>query len=230
MAYADYVGSAQGGAASTTLTCAAPAGTLAGDHQLAVVCLEITGESITAVPAGWTLLMRVDNTVDAGDSMATALYTSTTATGSSSWTKNGSRSGFVARLGWRGGTGLNAATDVGLTRAASTSVALPPITTVQVDSLVIGVVHVDDENGAASTFTPPAGWVERFDSSGVFGGECHSVGVFDIQRATAGEQTGTVGHSRSLRSTVFGIALDGVEDPQTSTVHAARRRRSLLVR
>lgn len=210
MTAATYVGSASGGAAATTLTCAAPTGVVSGDHQLAIVCLEITGESITAVPSGWTLLMRIDNAVDSGDSQATAIYTSTTATGSSSWTKNGSRSGYVVRLAWRGGDGLNAATDSGTTRAAATSVALPSITTVQPDSLVIGVIHVDDETGTASTFTPPSGWTERFDSSGIYGGERHSVGVFEIEKATAGAQTGNVGHSRSKRSTVWAIALDGV--------------------
>lgn len=209
MTAATYVGSASGGAAATTLTAAAPTGVVSGDHQLAIVCLEITGETVTGVPAGWTLLMRVDNSLNTGDTMATAVYTSTTATGSSTWTKDGTRSGWVVRLAWRGGNGINATTDVGETRAAATSVALPSITTVQPDSLVIGVIHVDDELGAASTFTPPAGWTERFDASEVFGGERHSVGVFEITRAAAGAQTGTVGHSRSMRSTVYGIALDG---------------------
>lgn len=217
MTAATYVGSASGGAAATTLTCAAPSGVVSGDHQLAIVCLEITGEAITAVPSGWTLIARVDNSLDSGDSMATALYRSTTATGSSSWTKNGARSGWVVRLAWRGGNGLNTGTAVSATRAASTSVALPTCTTTAVDSLVLGFVHVDDELGGTSTFTPPSGWTERFDSSAVYGGERHSVGVFEIVRATAGAQTGTVTHSRSMRSTVYAIALDGILSTQTVT-------------
>jgi len=196
-----YVGKTTASGANTSLTLAAPTGTVSGDVQVAFVEVGTNSETLGAAPSGWTLKQIAHNT-SGSNSSQTAIYTSTTATGNVTFTKSGSRGWVITRLDYTNASGVGATAISGV-QANGTSHATPSITTTGATSLVVGMVGADRNSGPANqTWSSPSGWTERQDTDVSLGSnpDVESETVGDVAVATSG--TATTGTFVASQSTV----------------------------
>lgn len=185
---------------TSSLATQPPTGVQAGDFQLVIIGIGTASESITGVPAGWTQVATLPN--DGGDSFSTHVFASTTDTGVATFTRDGARGAQVVRLAWRGQAGFG----TGHIQATSgTSHAIVTETTTTGNSWVIGVVHTDGTGGMS--FTPPAGWTERYDFV-TSSEESQAITVADFEQASPGPVAGSFTSSASDDANVFSIVLD----------------------
>lgn len=146
----------------------APAGLASGDFQLVVLLLaSASAETITSVPTGWTLLGSTLSTSNQ-NTFALAVYRSTTATGTATFTKSGSsRPVLGVRLYWEdhGGYIANSYSAFDLTSGGFAS-TIPSKTVANAQGLVIAIAAQDRADlDSTSSATPPAGFTERYDTS-----------------------------------------------------------------
>lgn len=144
-------------AVSASVSCAAPAGTVSADYQIAFVLISSSSVTISSVASGWTALTpaagdtvdsNADGGADRGGTMRVAVYESKTA-GTASFTVglSGSATWSVVRLGFALPSGSAGRTIAMATRlesgAGSTSHALPSVNTTAPDSVVVGLGALD---------------------------------------------------------------------------------------
>jgi hypothetical protein len=167
--------------ASTSVVVAPVPGTGPGDFQLIVITCTAS-ESITVVPSGWTLMdsQLVTSPTSpnrGGPSMSWAYYSTTSTADTVTFTKSGSGFWHASRAAWL---------DARLSEHSVTAVAAgSPITTPGVDptvpdSRVVAVVATDLPTDSAGPFTPPAGWIERYDQTRTSGSDNLSIVIADI--------------------------------------------------
>lgn len=174
---------------SATINPAAPAGVVVGQFQVCGIICAAT-ETITNVPTDWFLLDTVEISSPAGDPggpASTWLYYNTTGADIATWTKSGSRYFHAVRAVWKDQTALG--THIGRTEGAgtgsrnhSTSTVIPSNS----DSRVVSFIMSDMVNGTASPFTPPPGWVERYDANKIntVDAENESIAIADTVSST----------------------------------------------
>jgi pectate lyase len=179
-----FVGASAGNSGeSSAIDIPAPAGIQAGDFEIAVI-LSAGPETMTATPAGWSLLRQADVVSAAGDpgGPCTAWLYSRTVSGSgvsAAWTKSGTRVWHATRAAWRG---LSSLGQVAVTAETSpgTSHLTPTVTPASANSVVVGVVAADLLNATTGPFTPPAGWTERYDRTVTVTTENESIAIADF--------------------------------------------------
>lgn len=203
MAAPTFVQLATGSAQSTTVAVAAPTGTVSGDHQVIWLGVPSTSITVTSVPAGWTLERTQQNTSDATP-FTLRCYTSSTATGSASFTVSSSTTLTAVREAYRGGPGVESSVG-SADSGSSTSHALATATTTVVDSLVVAAGY-EDSSGTSKTHTL-SGWTERVDfaTSGLT--RVGMIAAYDIVRATAGTQGGTIVSSAADLMATISVVL-----------------------
>ncbi len=175
---------------STSPSCSAPAGIVAGELLVAFVNFDGLGANITGGPAGWTKLGGLDpSDVRVGHEIWWKEATGAEP-GSYAWSQSASRRtaiGILRISGWDNTGTLKIAIDSAV-QASTTTPLSPSITTDVADSLVLW--------GAASEFgnlsyTPPSGTTEKIDIETGSGGDAGTaLGVASEVIATAGA-TGT---------------------------------------
>ncbi len=175
---------------STSPSCSAPAGIVAGELLLAYVNFDGLSADITGGPAGWTKLGGLDpSDVRVGHEIWWKEATGAEP-GSYAWSQSASRRtaiGILRISGWDNTGTLKIAVDSAV-QASTTTPFSPSITTDIADSLVL--------SGAASEFgnlsyTPPSGTTEEIDiETGSAGDAGTALGVASEVIATAGA-TGT---------------------------------------
>jgi hypothetical protein len=177
-----------GSAQSTTVSVSAPTGTLSGDHQLIWLGVPSTSITVTSVPSGWTLERTQQNTNDATP-FTLRCYKSSTATVSAAFTVSSSTTLTAVRVTYRGGTGVESSVG-SADSGSSTNHALATATTTVADSLVVAAGY-EDSSGTSKTHTM-SGWTERVDfaTSGLT--RVGMIAAYDIVKATAGTQGGTI--------------------------------------
>jgi hypothetical protein len=157
------------------------AGVQPGDFQLAVITCT-AGETVTSSPAGWTFLdSRIVSSPTVpdrgGPAMAAAYYSTGLSAVPVTFTKSGSGFWHAARFAWRNARlGAHAATMT----AAGSPITTPEVQPTQTKSRIVGVVATDLPNVPAGPFTPPAGWIERYDQTRTSGSDNLSIVVADI--------------------------------------------------
>lgn len=146
---------------ASSMAVALPAGTVSGDFQLVVLHAGSDSETVSAAPSGWTLIASAGLT--GTNTSLLRVYSSTTATGTATFSKSGSRAYHIWRGTWRNHNGMQAgsasATYTGTNRVA----AWPSKTAASQDSTVIvgGVNDLYDFNqGGAATL--PATVTSRY--------------------------------------------------------------------
>ena len=142
---------------ATTLSIPSPAGAQAGDVE--VMAIAARGAPRFTPPSGWTLVRQDTN----GTTMTQAIFTHVVGAGepaSHTWTLSSSQSASGGILAY-GGVRTVTPVDVsgGQANASSTSVTAPSITTSSAGEQLVGFFGT----GSATSFTPPAGMVERGD-------------------------------------------------------------------
>ncbi len=175
---------------TTTISLAAPTGTVAGDVVLATIGIGATGATIQPTitpPAGWTLVNRTNHAT----SDALAVYRHAFATGESSYTfTTGVPVGGVALLSSWVGVDLTNPVDVvaGLDSVPTTTTVVAPSVTTTTANTVL-VAHYFGYRGGANgtTWTAPSG-LTRVGT--VSNGGSRSGSVHFGNQATAGS-TGT---------------------------------------
>jgi hypothetical protein len=187
---------------SATVDIPDPTGLLAGDIEFAAI-ISAGSETITAVPAGWSLVRQAAVTSEGGDpgGPCTAWLYSRTATSSgvaASWTKSGTRVWHATRVAYRGHGALGE-TAVTAETVAATSHPTPTVTPARSNSRLVGFVLADYVNAAAGPFTPPSGWTERYDRTITSRTENESIGIADNTPATGGSS----GSGVTLGGTTF---------------------------
>ncbi len=172
-----------GNGTATTLSLATPAGAQVGDVE--VMAIASRGNALVTPPSGWTLVRQTAN----GTTMTQSVYTHVVGAGepaSQTWTLSKAQSaagGIIAYGGVRSVSPVDASG--GQANASSTAVTAPSITTTVAGTQLVGFFGT----GSASSFTPPAGMIER--------GDIASLGTYkvtlegaDVSRSAAGA-TGT---------------------------------------
>jgi hypothetical protein len=206
----------------------------AGDAEILVTfCRSIT--ATCATPSGWSLLPGFpvrSATASGGTWYAFGLVTDgTEAAPTVTWTGvttgtsgDTSQAVILAYSGVDTSGGGAALFDVPRTVSDSgsqtTTVAVPAITTLLDNSMIVGLIAKVTDGG---TFTPPSGWTERVDS-GTSNGSGHHLEVAELAKATAGLTSATTaapsgtssGRSLSvnivLRGTVIRVLSAGAAD------------------
>ncbi len=188
------VSSGSNNASATSIVLNRPAGTLAGDVMLA--SLDVRGTSTVTAPAGWTLI-RTDTYTS---SLRMHVYWRL-ATGSDpatwTWTFSGSRlaAGVIHAY-----SGVNATTPIDASggqpaAAPSPTSTAPSITTTVANTMLVAFYA----NLANTTWTPPAGFVERADLIGTSPSQFTSMMSADALRPAVGA-TGTAVASATMSS------------------------------
>ncbi len=199
---ASFVGKTSAANSSRSLSVPAPQGVAAGDVQLAVVAVS-TGSETVSTPSGWTLVKS--STVTSGDTFRAYVFSSTTATGATTFTKSGNRQWQVARLAYRGSAGIGPSA-ITISPTGS-SHALPKVSTSGTQDRVVGAVVTD---GVQLSSAPGSGWTERHDRSTGVGAdpkEFESIGVVDRVVASPSAVTGSVSTSARQRSIAVSAVL-----------------------
>lgn len=192
------IGTQIGTKSGTDVTATPLTGVRAGDYQIVVISVGASGETITSVPAGWTLLGQ--GAGSAGDTYQMLVYASTTDTGTANWVKSGTRETQVVRAAWRGVA--SAGTPAGpVINGTTTTHATPAVTPSQANSVVVGIATID--NPSTSSWTPPTGWTERFDNST----SLQSITIADVVVPSPTSTTGTFTSSLSDEALTFAIVL-----------------------
>jgi pectate lyase len=199
----------------------APAGVQAGDFEIAVI-LSAGAETMTAVPAGWSLMRQADVTSPTGDpgGPCTAWLYSRTAAGagtSASWTKSGTRVWHGTRVAWRGHGSLGA-TAVTAETISGTSHPTPPVTPVNPNNLVVGIVAADLLNATTGPFTPPAGWTERYDRTITNSTENESIAIADFTSGSGTTPPPAAGFIMFSQSEIDAAASSGTAFTQAKAI------------
>jgi 3-phytase len=203
-----FVGKTSASNAATSLAVAAPTGVQTGDLQVAVVAIATSSESIATAPTGWTL--RGSHSASTlSDTFRVYVYTSTTATGSTTFTKSGSRSWQIARLAY---SGVNSASAASLSLSDDdTTASTPSVTPTANDALVIGGAVTDGTDSAGPSWTSPSGWTERYDEK--LTAELVTITAAEKAVATPAATSGTFTQSVADDAIVYSMVL---ESPQTN--------------
>lgn len=152
------VGALAGGV-SATVNPAAPAS--AGATQIAIISVTVNSETVTAVPAGWTLRASLSmttpnsNVPDRGNTQFVWVYSQDVPdTAAASWTKSGTRRFAAVRISWPdvlAAPTFGSPTQSNDTTTHSTPSITPPANT---DVKVIGIAAID-QGPTPVTLTPP---------------------------------------------------------------------------
>jgi hypothetical protein len=174
---------------SANVDIAAPAGVQSGDFEFAVI-VSAGAETITATPAGWSLVRTASVTSGAGDAggPCTAwLYSATNPgnTNPAAWTKSGTRVWHGVRTAFRGQSALGETGVIAETVAATTH-PVPAVVPARANARVVAFIAADYLNGAVGPFTPPATWTERYDQTVTSGTENESIAIADNTAAPSG--------------------------------------------
>lgn len=211
-------------AQSSTVTAAAPSGVQAGDHQIVLVVLATSGETLAATPTGWLLLATSTmSAVSPADTTRAYLFASDPSAdpGAAVFSQaktSGTRLWSSIRWAYRGGAGPSGATFANDTTSATTH-AVPQQTTTVADSVVVGGVILD-QSGALNTFTTtvtePSGWTELAEMSNLVTAgtnEALTLGVAAVQQATPGNVNGTFTAGTADDAMVWSLTLAGIPAP-----------------
>ena len=181
-------------ASTTSIVLNRPSGTLAGDVMLA--SLDVRGTSTVTAPAGWTLV-RTDTFTS---SLRMHVYWRL-ATGSDpatwTWTFSGSRLAVGVIHAY---SGVNTTTPIDASggqaaASSSTTATAPSITTTVANTMLVSFFA----NMSNSTWTPPAGFVERADLIGTSSSQTTSMMSADVLRPAVGA-TGTAVATATMSS------------------------------
>lgn len=147
-------------AAATDLTINVPSGTVDGNLMIAFICCNGVGASITP-PAGWTLEEEVTTT----PFLECYSRVASSEPASYDWAIGGTTLNFAGGIHLIKGFDTGDPTDIdGQGTGSAVDPVAPSVTTTGINRLVIGcVVHAP---ATTETFTPPAGWTERWDQAG----------------------------------------------------------------
>lgn len=174
-----------------------PAGTQTGDLLLAAIVSN--GGTITAVPAGWTLLREVAMGSNPAWQRIYYKYAGSSEPASYSWTSSYSGYHIATVVTYRGVTGLSAG--AGGNGTSSASVVAPSMTSGS--ARLVGFFAGGDFSVSSKTFTPPASMTERAD----YGGS-HLLGSAIADESFAGSgSTGSRTATASISLTHWGAAL-----------------------
>jgi PKD repeat protein len=140
--------------ATSALTIATPAGTVAGD--VLVACVAMNGGTVRTAPAGWTAIAAVTSISNphvygyykvAGASEPTPTWTLSAAVA------NG---GGIARYsGVNNGSPLDGAPTTGASATAVTAASVPGVTTVSPNAMVVGCMGINSSSTSVAIATPP---------------------------------------------------------------------------
>lgn len=204
--------------ATTAITVAKPAGTIAGDDMIAVIAHLKTDSpetTITGVPAGWNLL----GTTTDGTGLRLAVYHRTAGaseSGSYTWTISSAFKNVAAILTYRGLSTSEPVLDFGIVDGATgTAHATPSVTSLVDDWLLSIAAARHTHTGAATTWTSSTGGdAERVEQSSNAGSLDITLAVYDSgEPVTDGAHTRTLtaSQSQSLVVTASVVLRAGAE-------------------
>lgn len=171
---------------------AVPAGTAVGDFLVAVLNLRDVTHTVTGTSSGWQLLGPA--IVGPGGTFEALVYTKPATAGDIGttpvWTLSAATRWNLAIYAASGGGGaVDSVLLAANSSTASTSVALNPPGPTAIDGdLLLGIAACEGSvNSAQPTFTAPAGWTRRAQTSGVGTGVLNgALALFDITQTTHG--------------------------------------------
>jgi hypothetical protein len=176
-----------------TVTVGPPVGVAAGHFQICII-QDATTETITSVPANWSLLdsQAVDNAdvtgQPAGPSRMIVYYNTTGDNQTRSWGKDGTRGFHAIRMAWKdySGLGQHLARGSSFTTTPYASTVVPTIDS----ALVITILGSDRKDIGPGPVSVPTGWSTRYNAGiTVNTNEIEWISVADIQ-VTNREATG----------------------------------------
>ncbi|WP_291118905.1 beta strand repeat-containing protein, partial [Flavobacterium sp. UBA6135] len=157
-----------------------PSGIVAGDLLIAGVMFESGSSATLAVPTGWTLILRTNQSSNIG--MATYYkIASATESASDSWGFGGGKWSIgISRI--TGASVDNIISNGTASSSSSTSVVAPSITTTSANNLILNFYS----NKKDATYTAASGTTERYDAPNTSGGLPSNMMATYVQ-ATLGE-------------------------------------------
>jgi MSHA biogenesis protein MshQ len=184
---------AQTAGTGSSITPVIPAGTVVGDFAILILAGRPTDTSNPAAPTGWTLRTSALQEAGANDLKIVTFYrvlaggdANPAVTLPAGWQGTAGMSGQIAV--WRGVEAATPfdATDTTATSAASSTLAVPAITTATANAVVVSAVATADDNDLG--LSTAAGFTARMTGTNydtTTGGD-HAVGLADIVKTTAG--------------------------------------------
>ncbi len=146
---------------ATTLQIAVPPGTVNNDVMIAGITVRPYTAVITP-PAGWTLVLRQDQTASTDSSIAVYRRTASSEPASYTWsfnTSTGSGGGIMSFSGVDTTTPLDVAAAGASSGAAALTAAAPSVTTASANTMLVTFHALPNSD----RWTPPAGMTEAFD-------------------------------------------------------------------